>query len=53
MRDALIFAYLLSALQLAMAGDDAAMARVGHMMLCGYGVKQHPQEAAQWMRQAW
>eukprot|EP00983_Pelagomonas_calceolata_P003214 104851-Pelagomonas_calceolata.AAC.1 len=32
--------------------DEAAMSRVGSMLMAGYGTKQDPEEAALWMREA-
>jgi TPR repeat protein len=40
-------------LQLAMSGDHAAMVRVSHMLLVGYGTRQDEGAAANWMRKAW
>lgn len=45
--------WFLTDLQLAMAGDESAMVRVGHMLLMGYGVKQDPEEAGRWLQKAW
>lgn len=40
-------------LQLAMSGDHAAMVRVSHMLLVGYGTRQDEAAAANWTRKAW
>jgi TPR repeat protein len=39
--------------QQAMSGDHAAMVRVSHMLLVGYGTRQDEAAAATWMRKAW